>query len=34
MSESSRKDVMGSREAALAALWRVEGSEGCRDRRR
>lgn len=29
---SSRKGVMGSREAASAALWRVEGSEGCRDR--
>lgn len=33
---SSRKGLIGSREAALAAplaaLWLVEGSEGCRDR--
>lgn len=34
MSGSSRKDVMGPRKAALAALWRMEGSEGCWDRRR
>lgn len=34
MSGSSRKDVVGSREAVSAALWRLEGSEGCRDRRR